>query len=147
MEDLGSFWLIFGFAFIILILGYLVNRFIIQKTEDSSSTKQRLAKKLAKKYLSSAEKAFGNPVNFYEALERSLHNYLKAKLKIETSELSKVKIESLLRHKKVETNVAKDFISLVENCELARYAPGSKGSIQADYERASRMMATIDRQL
>jgi hypothetical protein len=142
-----KFWLIFGFAFIILILGYLANRFIIQKSEDSSNKKQRLAKKLAKKYLSSAEKAFGNPVNFYEALERSLHNYLKAKLKIETSELSKVKIESLLRNKKVETNVAKDFISLVENCELARYAPGSKGSIQADYERASRIMATIDRQL
>ena len=47
----------------------------------------------------------------------------------------------------METNVAKDFISLVENCELARYAPGSKGSIHADYERASRIMATIDRQL
>lgn len=142
-----KFWLIFGFAFIILILGYLANRFIIQKSEDSSNRKQRLAKKLAKKYLSSAEKAFGNPVNFYEALERSLHNYLMAKLKIETSELSKVKIESLLRNKKVETNVAKDFISLVENCELARYAPGSKGSIHADYERASRIMAIIDRQL
>ena len=141
------FWLFFGSAFIFLILGYLINRFIIQKSEDSISTKQRLAKKLAKKYLSSAKKAFGNQVQFYEALERALHNYLKAKLKIETSELSKAKIESLLKDKKVESDVAKKFILVFENCELARYAPGSDGSIKTDYERASRVMATIDRQL
>ena len=141
------FWLLFSSAFIFLILGYLINRFIIQKSEDSISTKQRLAKKLAKKYLSSAKKAFGNQVQFYEALERALHNYLKAKLKIETSELSKAKIESLLKDKKVETEVAKKFILVFENCELARYAPGSDGSIKTDYERASRVMATIDRQL
>ena len=142
-----QFWLLFSLAFVILILGYLINRFVIQKPEDSSSTKQRLAKRLAKKYLSSAKNAFGDQVQFYEALERALHNYLKAKLKIETSELSKLKIKSLLIDKKVETDVANDFISVVENCELARYAPGSDGSIQADYERASRVMATIDRQL
>ena len=141
------FWLLFSSAFIFLILGYLINRFIIQKSEDSISTKQRLAKKLAKKYLSSAKKAFGNQVQFYEALERALHNYLKAKLKIETSELSKAKIESLLKDKKVESDVAKKFILVFENCELARYAPGSDGSIKTDYERASRVMATIDRQL
>jgi hypothetical protein len=141
------FWLLFSSAFIFLILGYLINRFIIQNSEDSISTKQRLAKKLAKKYLSSAKKAFGNQVQFYEALERALHNYLKAKLKIETSELSKAKIESLLKDKKVESDVAKKFILVFENCELARYAPGSDGSIKTDYERASRVMATIDRQL
>jgi len=142
-----QFWLLFASAFIFLILGYLFNRFVIQKSEDSSSTKQRLAKKLAKKYLSSSKKAFGDQVQFYEALEHALHNYLKAKLKIETSELSKAKIESLLKDKNVETDVAKNFILVVENCELARYAPGSDGSIQTDYERASRVMATIDRQL
>ena len=141
------FWLLFSSAFIFLILGYLINRFIIQKSEDNISIKQRLAKKLAKKYLSSAKKAFGNQVQFYEALERALHNYLKAKLKIETSELSKAKIESLLKDKKVESDVAKKFILVFENCELARYAPGSDGSIKTDYERASRVMATIDRQL
>ena len=142
-----TFWILFALPFFILILGYLVNRLVFQKSEDRSSTKQRLAQKLAKKYLSSAKKAFGSQVQFYEALERALHNYLKAKLKIETSELSKAKIEDLLKEKNVDTEVAKDFIAVVENCELARYAPGSDGSIQADYEIASRVMATIDRQL
>jgi len=143
----SRFWILFSIPFLVLILGFGFNRFILQKTEDSASIKQRLSQKLAKKYLSSAKKAQGNQVEFYEALERALHNYLKAKLKIETTELSKAKIEALLHAKNVDQKVAKDFIAVVENCELARYAPGSDGSIQADYERASSVMATLDRQL
>jgi len=142
-----NFWILLGIPFLILILAYLFKRFVLEKAEDSSSAKQRLASRLAKKYLSSAKKAFNNQIEFYEALERALHNYLKAKLKIETSELSKAKIEELLLAKKVEEQLAKDFIEVIENCELARYSPGSAGSIQADYERAGRVMATIDRQL
>ena len=141
------FWLLFTFPFFLILIGYLINRYILQKNEDQSTSKQRLAEKLAKKYLSSAQKAFGNQVAFYEALERALHNYLKAKLKIETIELSKQKIAELLEKKKVDKAIAKEFIAVIENCEMARYAPDSAGSIQSDYEKASRAMALIDRQL
>lgn len=141
------FWLLFILPFVLLLLGYYINRFVIQKSKDSASNKQRLAEKLAKKYLSSAKKAFGNQVAFYEALERALHNYLKAKLKIETIELSKTKIAELLENKKVDKIIATEFIAVIENCERARYAPESEGSIQTDFEKASRAMAMIDRQL
>ena len=141
------FWLLFILPFVLLLLGYYINRFVIQKSKDSASNKQRLAEKLAKKYLSSAKKAFGNQVAFYEALERALHNYFKAKLKIETIELSKTKIAELLENKKVDKVIATEFIAVIENCERARYAPESEGSIQTDFEKASRAMAMIDRQL
>ena len=141
------FWLLFILPFVLLLLGYYINRFVIQKSKDSASNKQLLAEKLAKKYLSSAKKAFGNQVAFYEALERALHNYLKAKLKIETIELSKTKIAELLENKKVDKVIATEFIAVIENCERARYAPESEGSIQTDFEKASRAMAMIDRQL
>ena len=143
----NRFWLLFILPFVLLLLGYYINRFVIQKSKDSASNKQRLAEKLAKKYLSSAKKAFGNQVAFYEALERALHNYLKAKLKIETIELSKTKIAELLENKKVDKVIATEFIAVIENCERARYAPESEGSIQTDFEKASRAMAMIDRQL
>lgn len=143
----NRFWLLFILPFVLLLLGYFINRFVIQKSKESASNKQRLAEKLAKKYLSSAKKAFGNQVAFYEALERALHNYLKAKLKIETIELSKTKIAELLENKKVDKVIATEFIAVIENCERARYAPESEGSIQTDFEKASRAMAMIDRQL
>ena len=35
------------------------------------------------------KKQLGNKEAFYEALEKALHNYLKATLQVETSEISK----------------------------------------------------------
>jgi len=51
------FWLLLGIPFVLLIAGYFINQFIVQKPENISLTKQRRAEKLSKKYLSSAKKA------------------------------------------------------------------------------------------
>ena len=40
-------------------------------------------------YLSEAKRNLSNPEEFYVALERALHNYLKAKLKMETADLAR----------------------------------------------------------
>ena len=141
------FWSLLGLPIMLMFLAFLLKRFILERKEDSVSSKQREAQRLAKKYLSSAKKAFEDQVVFYEALERALHNYLKAKLQIETTELTKDKIERLLLNKKVNKQTALDFVVVIENCELARYAPGSSVSIKVDYEKASSVIASIDRQL
>ncbi|MEK9740452.1 MAG: BatD family protein [Flavobacteriaceae bacterium] len=142
-----AFWLLLGIPFIFLIAGYLIKRLIIQKPENISLTKQRKAEQLSKKYLSSAKKAIHNQTAFYEALERALHNYLKAKLKIETTEMSKPNIKNLLVEKKVQVQTAQEFIECIENCERARYAPGSMVNIQSDFEKAKTSIASLDRQL
>lgn len=141
------FWILLFTPLLLIITAYLFKFFVFEKTEDASTSKQRKAQYLAKKYLSSAKKVFHNQILFYEALERALHNYLKAKLKIETTELSKAKIEILLLDKKVKKQTALDYVSVIENCELARYAPGSSVNIQSDFEKASRLISTIDKQL
>ena len=143
----NRFWIFLFIPLLLIIIAYLFKFFVFEKTEDASTSKQRKAQYLAKKYLSSAKKVFHNQILFYEALERALHNYLKAKLKIETTELSKSKIEILLLDKKVKKQTALDYVSVIENCELARYAPGSSVNIQSDFEKASRLIATIDKQL
>ncbi|MFT7067051.1 MAG: hypothetical protein ACJAUO_002639 [Sediminicola sp.] len=102
---------------------------------------------MAKKYLSAAKKTLGNKEAFYIALEKALHNYLKAKLKIETSEFSKDKIEALLTKKQIEESSIQDFISLLKNCELARYSPFSEVQMQEDYNRASEVISQMDKQL
>ena len=149
----NKFWLSLNF-FILLVLpiGLLlivifIKRFILKQTTDSANNKQKQSQRLASKYLSSAKKAFHDQVIFYEALERALHNYLKAKLKIETTEMSKEKIERLLLDKKVNGQSAINFIVVIENCELARYAPDSSVSIKGDYQKAISVIASIDRQL
>jgi len=117
------------------------------RLSDVSGNRIRKADKLARKYLSDARKNLGNQKEFYIALERALHNYLKAKLNIQTSDMSKDKIEKLLVERGTDTDIAMDFIGVLENCEFARYTPSSTPAMQQDYDKASKVISTIDRQL
>lgn len=114
---------------------------------DVEGNKVRKANKLAKKYLSEAKRMLGKKEAFYEALERALHNYLKAKLKIETAEFSKDKIQDLLSSKRVEEVTVSQFISLLESCEMARYSPASRTEMQNDYDKAADTISQIDKQI
>lgn len=114
---------------------------------DIAGNKIRKANKLARKYLSAARKQLGNKESFYVALERALHNYLKAKLKIETSEFSKDKITELLTKKQIDDTTVNSFIALLKNCEAARYSPFSNVQMQADYDKASEVISIMDKQL
>ncbi|TMM59587.1 protein BatD [Maribacter algarum] len=114
---------------------------------DVAGNKIRRANKLARKYLSAAKKSLGNKEAFYIALEKGLHNYLKAKLKIETSEFSKDKIMTLLTEKQVDDTTRNGFIALLKNCEMARYSPFSEVQMKQDYEKASEVISYLDKQL
>ncbi len=114
---------------------------------DIVGNKIKKADKLARRYLSEAKKTLGKKDLFYIALEKALHNYLKAKLKIETSDFSKDKIVSLLTEKQVDEKTREGFIGLLENCEVARYSPFSEVQMQQDYTKASEVIAQMDKQL
>tara|TARA_R110000822_G_scaffold21863_5_gene69275 strand:+ start:2456 stop:4234 length:1779 start_codon:yes stop_codon:yes gene_type:complete len=114
---------------------------------DVEGNKIKRANKLAKKYLSAAKKALGSKDLFYVALEKALHNYLKAKLKIETSEFSKDKIASLLNEKNVDEATREGFVGLLKNCEMARYSPFSDVQMQQDYNKASEVISQLDKQI
>ncbi|MCW2119282.1 BatD family protein [Flavobacterium sp. 7A] len=103
--------------------------------------------KLAKKYLSEAKKQLANKEPFYVALEKAMHNFLKAKLHIETSEMSKENIQELLLNKGAEPTVVADFINLTENCEFARYAPASSATIQEDFDKAVMIISILEKQM
>tara|TARA_A100000171_G_C2137855_1_gene151885 strand:- start:5392 stop:5796 length:405 start_codon:yes stop_codon:yes gene_type:complete len=117
------------------------------RLSDVEGMRLRKANRLAKKYLSEAKKNMKDRVVFYEALERAFHNFLKAKLTLETSDFSKEKISALLEEKQVQPEVVSEFIQLLKSCEYARYTPTSQVAMQQDYEKAARIISTIDKQI
>ncbi|MUP45003.1 protein BatD [Gramella sp. BOM4] len=118
-----------------------------ERARDVKGNRIRKADKLARKYLSEAKRNLGNQKEFYLALERSMHNYLKAKLRIQTSEMSKERIQALLQEKNVDQQTTAEFISLLESCEFARYTPASRDAMQHDYEKSVSVISTLDKQL
>ena len=114
---------------------------------DVAGNKIKLSNKLAKKYLSEAQKEIGNKEPFYIALEKAMHNFLKAKINIETSEMSKEKISEILSVRKASPEAITSFINLTENCEFARYAPSSSTAIQQDYDKAVAIISELEKQI
>jgi len=114
---------------------------------DVVGNKKKRSNLLAKKYLSEAKKQLANKELFYIALEKAMHNFLKAKLSIETSEMSKDKITEILLSRKADMTTVSQFINLTENCEFARYAPSTSVSIQHDYEKAVEIISNLEKQL
>ena len=114
---------------------------------DVAGNRIRMNNKLAKKYLSEAKKQINNKESFYIALEKAMHNFLKAKLHIETSEMSKDNIQELLLSKNANPQAVNDFIALTENCEVARYAPSSSVAIQQDFDKAVLIISDLEKQI
>ena len=141
------FWTLVIFPVFILSISFLLKRVFYGRNEDVTKQKQRRAEQLTKKYLSSAKKHFDDQAQFYEVLERALHNYLKAKLKIETTELSKSKIKNLLHQNSVDKKTALEYVEVIESCERARYSPGSLVNMKDDFKNASSLIGKIDRQI
>lgn len=114
---------------------------------DIVGNRIKMNNRLAKKYLSEAKKQISNKEPFYVALEKAMHNFLKAKLHIETSEMSKDNIKELLLNRNAKPEVVNDFIALTENCEVARYAPSSTATIQQDFDKAVLIISELEKQI
>lgn len=142
-----SFWSLLLGPFLAIPFAILIRRKQEERESDVVGKRIRKANKLAKKYLSEAKKTLGNKEQFYNALERALHNYLKAKLNIETSDFSKERIQQLLHTKSVEEKTISQFMELLQNCEKARYAPFSDVEMKQDYDKAASVILLIDRQI
>jgi hypothetical protein len=118
-----------------------------QRANDLMGNRIRKADKLARKYLSQAKKELGKKEAFYIALEKALHNYLKAKLQVETSDISKDKIVKILGEKGVVPGVVSDFIQVLDDCDFARYAPVTDVMMNEEFDKAKEVIAKLDKQL
>ncbi len=141
-----KFWCLLSIPFVFIPIIILIGNTRRKRLNDVEGRRYRIATRLAKKYLSEAKNNIGKQELFYDSLERALHNYLKAKLAIVTSEFSKEKIIELLTDRKVEKNVVSDFEGLLKSCEFARYTPTSDVAIQKDYNKAVKVISNIDKQ-
>ena len=141
------FYLLLLLPLIAIPIGIIIAKNNQKRNNDLVGNKQRKAEKLARKYLSEAKKKLGEKEPFYEALERALHNYLKAKLGIETTDISKEKITGILKNKSIETTTIHQFIEVLEHSDMARYSQITTTEMEAEFERAKQVIVELDKQL
>ncbi|MGB0777647.1 MAG: BatD family protein [Flavobacteriaceae bacterium] len=143
----NKFYLLLLLPMLAIPLGIFIGKAREARRADVAGNKRRRADRLAKKYLSEAKKQIRNKNEFYIALERALHNYLKAILAVETADIEKENIKKLLSEKGVGQQEIDAFIQVFDDCEFARYTPITDSMMQEEYEKAKEAISQIDKQL
>ena len=148
-EFLGTlnFYLLYFGPLLLIPLAIMAGKRRRERELDVEGNKVRKANRLARRYLSEAKRNLDDSERFYEVLERALHNYLKAKLKLETSDMSKDRIGAVLEQHGARKEEIDDFTALLSSCELARYTPVTADGMKVDYERAVEVISVLDKHL
>ncbi|MBK5210635.1 MAG: protein BatD, partial [Flavobacteriaceae bacterium] len=142
-----EFYLLLLLPFLVIPIGILIGKKRAKRAGDIFGNKIRNANKLARKYLSEAKKQLGKKEAFYVALEKALHNFLRAKLQIETLEMSKEKIGELMQIKGVNSATIKEFITVLNECDFARYTPTTDVMMKKEYDKTVEILTEIEKQL
>jgi len=142
-----QFWLLLLLPFLAIPIGIFIGQKRAKRAGDIFGNKIRKADKLARKYLSEAKKQLGNHEAFYVALEKALHNFLKAKLHVETSDISKEKISEILQQKNVDKSTINEFLEVLKDCDFARYTPTTSVMMKQEFEKAKEVITKIDKYL
>lgn len=122
-----AYWLALLIPFILFVIGVILNRRRIKANADIARVKNRAATKMARKRLKVAAAAMKshNAEQFYDEALKALWGYMSYKLNIDRAELNRDNISDILQKKNVSDELMKEFISILDTCEYARYAPGS----------------------
>lgn len=112
-----------------------------------SLVKSRKANKAARKRLNQAAKYIKADKReaFFDEVMRALWGYLSDKLTLPLSELTKDNARDKMSAHGVPPEVADEFMSLLEECEFARYAPASATSTMDEvYAKAADVIGQIE---
>ncbi|NND77905.1 MAG: protein BatD [Flavobacteriales bacterium] len=112
-------------------LGFLLFLFIRKRKQeelaDVEGSRRKRAGKVAAKHLLVAQKALdsGDTSLFYEELHSGLTGYLSDKILLSNSQMDKESVREALSSRNVKDLTINSFLDLLNNCEMARYAPSA----------------------
>ena len=119
---------------LLLIFIWIYNK-IVGKTDTSGvEWKNKKANKIALKRLKTAQICINSNDfdSFFEEIEKSLWGYFADKFKVESADLSKETVSTFFKSSDIENTIESKFITLLDECEFARYAPESNKNAQMD---------------
>ncbi|WP_436485724.1 BatD family protein [Chitinophaga sp. ARDCPP14] len=149
-----SWFILSPWFYILLLLPLLIAAGIIfyKRRKDYNTTnaavlKHRYANKVALKRLELAARYLkeGKDKAFYEETSRAVWGYLSSKLKIPMADLSKQLIQDKLSARHINGSNTHDLFNLIDNCEVALYAPGQDNrKMQGTYEQAVSIITNLE---
>lgn len=114
-----------------MLLAFVLLLLLLKKREndrqDNVANRNKKATKVARGRLKKAEQYLKvkDQDNFYTEMSQALWGYIADKLGIEQSRLSMDTVSEAMKEKNVPDDLTQQFVDTLNNCEFARFAPGS----------------------
>ncbi len=127
---------IFSILLVIPILSIIFLTVYNKFSSDKSNFKwgNQKANKIALKRMRKAQHCIDsdNFDKFFEEIEKALWGYFADKFKVNSVNLSKDTINAYFKHSGIDQNIKNVFVSLLDECEFARYSPAKNKNTQMD---------------
>lgn len=136
-----------SFAFLLL---FFIYRKKAKENANIALMRNKKANKVARKRLRAAASFMkqNNNEAFHESILKAFEGYLSDKLGIPIADLNRESSVAGLQKKNVEQAVIDDFVSVVDQCEYARYSPASGSEARSDlYGKAESTMGLMEKQI
>ncbi|GAP42785.1 oxygen tolerance [Lentimicrobium saccharophilum] len=116
---------------VLLAAFMLIWRNELRKRNNLALMRNRKATRVARKRLKAAEHFLKqkNQDAFWAEVSNALWGYISDKFNIPGSTLSMDSVNQALKNKNVNEDLITQFISALNNCEFARFAPGDKSQV------------------
>ena len=141
-------------ALLVLLLLFIILLFVLKKREqmskDTAANRNRKADKVARGRLKNAYQHLKakDQEKFYVEMSQALWGYIADKLGIERSKLSMDTVSETMKNKNVPDELTQQFVDTLNNCEFARFAPGSAEEKMDDlYQRGIDVISKAEKVL
>ena len=123
-----SYWMWYIIPLALFIAWMVIYRKQALENANVAKVRTKKANKVATKRMKNAGKLLAEKKTeaFYDEVLKALWGYISDKLSMPVSQLSKDNIEGKLQQHQVADELVKEFIDILNDCEFARYAPGSQ---------------------
>lgn len=147
-------WLSFGHwslpvAALLLVLAFVLAQWFfksyINGHRDTAENRQRHAAKRSSKLLDEARAHLGDAdtQTFYALTSRALYGFVADFYRLPHAEMSKDAIRATLSEKGVDDTDIRQLIDVLDECEMAQYAPSSEASRQDAYDKACHIIQKL----
>ncbi|MDE6430317.1 MAG: BatD family protein [Duncaniella sp.] len=131
------YWMLYLVLLAVAVVLFALNRRNARLNADVIGRRTAKASKVARRRLKAAESFMkaGDSDKFYEEMLRALWGYLSDKLSMPVSQLSRDNISATLASKGYSEENAEAIVSVLDDCEMARYTPDSSSRMDSVFER------------
>ena len=141
------YWLFFIIPLAIFITIITVYKAHVKANSDLLAVQRRKASRMAAKRLKKAAICMRDKDTdrFYDEMLGALWGYLSDKLNIPLSDLNRENVSEKLADKSIPEDATNDMITLLDDCEFAKYSPaGAKADMPEIYRRGINVINTLE---